>query len=106
MRLLRWRLAAILVIAVASQIAHALDSDEVKALGAMRAAWGSTAPMNWTGPPSCSWEGIRCSATGHVAVVDVHGAGMKGLIPPEVGLLHELVILYVLLDLFFYYFFF
>lgn len=68
----------------------ALDAGEVTALNAMRASWGASVPANWTGSPSCAWEGIGCGLEGHVVEVQMGSFGLVGVIPPEMGLLLEL----------------
>lgn len=71
----------------------ALDAGEVEALNAMRASWGASAPTNWTGSPSCAWEGIGCGPEGHVEEVQMGAYDLLGVIPPDVGKLMDLRIL-------------
>ena len=90
---LRVLLALVLLAAAA---ASALDAGEVRALAAMKAAWGDTAPANWVGPPSCAWTGIVCGGGGgHVVEVNLSDVSLEGGIPPEAGLFSELQTLFV-----------
>ena len=90
------RLRVLLALALLAAAASAMDAGEVRALAAMKAAWGASAPANWVGPPSCAWDGVVCGGDGarHVVEVSLFGGGLEGFIPPEVGLLGELQSLY------------
>ena len=91
------QLLALLALVLLAAAAAALDAGEVRAMSAMKAAWGASAPANWVEPPSCSWDGIMCGGEGegHVVEVNLYEVGLVGCVPPEVGLLGELQTLFV-----------
>ena len=91
------RLPALLALVLLASAAAAMDAADVRALSAMKAAWGDSAPANWVDPPSCSWDGIECDDEGGGRVVggNLFEMGVEGSIPPEVGLLGELQALFV-----------
>ena len=89
---------AVLALVLLANAAAAMDAGEVRALSAMKAAWGASAPANWVDPPSCSWDGILCGGEGGGRVVGLSlgEAALEGSIPPELGLLGELHVLFVI----------
>jgi len=47
---------------------------------------------NWGSPGSyCTWEGITCDTSGFIVTLDQNAGGLFGVIPPEIGLLGDMI---------------
>ncbi len=62
----------------------------------VRDALAVSAPLNWSySEPVVSWQGVGINSRGRVEYLDLRGMNLGGRIPPEVGLLDELVLMWL-----------
>ena len=65
-----------------------LDQQEISGLSQIQAKWNGI--VDWTGPPSCEWPHLHCSASDHVIKLAIHGLLLGEEIPDEISSLSYL----------------
>jgi len=67
--------------------ANGLSNGEIGALHDLQSSWRVN---QWTGAPSCSWDGVECGNDSHVQNLTLFSFGLDGTIPSSIAEFTEL----------------